>query len=94
MAYRQDWPMIKNTYITTPITQEKLAKQYKISRQAIARHSVKEGWEKLRNEYVTKSGQASLDTAVESKVNERETFIKAIETVIKLKLKAEERILL
>ncbi|KKM73260.1 hypothetical protein LCGC14_1412290 [marine sediment metagenome] len=94
MAYRQDWAIIKQEYITNPITQEKLAIKYKVSRQAISRHCKLENWESLRNEYVTKSGQDSLDGAIDKSINDRESRIKAIETLIGLKLKAEERILL
>ena len=66
---RKDWDLIIRDYITLPITLDKIAKKYNITRQGLIYHKNKDkdtnrDWDLLRENYLTKTLQRSQEKLI------------------------------
>lgn len=61
-----DWMNIETEYITTSISQRKVAKKYGVSMRTLTDHAIAKGWAKKREEYRTKSVAKAVEMAVEN----------------------------
>lgn len=83
-----DWELIKNEYVTTDVTQRELAKKYKVSKNSISIHCVKEGWAELRKKHLDtvrrKVGREMAEKQAGEQVNILKSLINASNNAMKL----------
>lgn len=65
-----DWKKIKTEYITTDISQRKLAKKYGVSESALAKKSIKEEWFKQRKQNYSKTTAKAIEKASNNEAKE------------------------
>ena len=82
-----NWEEIKTEYITTDISQRKLAKKYGVSHIAISNRSKNEGWVKAREQYKAKTLAKTLEKSSTREANRlarlMDTTTKAIDVAVK-----------
>ena len=85
----QEWSIIRTDYINNPVTYDILSQKYRISPNALSTRSIKEQWEKLRQEKLKVTMRKIQDSQVERKANEDFNLLNTVEELIKEKSKAE-----
>ena len=82
-----DWKKIKTEYITTDISQRKLAAKYGVSHVAVSDRSKKEEWVKAREQYKAKTLAKTLEKSSDIEANRlarlMDTTTKAIDVAVK-----------
>lgn len=64
---RHNWSKIKNTYVTSTMSQREVAKKYGVSESQLAVRASNEGWVKLRREHRSKVEEKAKQKALEKK---------------------------
>ncbi len=64
-----DWNDLKAEYVSTNISQRKLAQKYGVSPTQIAKHSKRDGWVKLREQRERKTEAEMIKKAVANDIN-------------------------
>lgn len=82
-----DWKKIKTEYITTDISQRKLAAKYGVSHVAVSDRSKKEEWVKAREQYKAKTLAKTLEKSSDIEANRlarlMDTTTKAIDVAVR-----------
>lgn len=82
-----DWLAIKTEYITTDISQRKLAKKYGLAVSTVARKSIDEGWVELRERYKSSVLSKTTERIANKEANKlarlAATADKALDVVVK-----------
>ena len=61
-----DWEKIKAEYISSDISQQKLAEKYGVHRSTLHRRMVKEGWQQLRKDATAKAGEKLVEIVADT----------------------------
>ena len=64
-----DWTAIRNEYITSSVSQRKLARKYGVSQASINRRSKAEKWDESRESFRFKAIQKATDAVAESEAD-------------------------
>lgn len=62
---RHNWSKIKNSYVTSNLSQREVAKKHGVSESQLAVRASNEGWVKLRREYRSKAEEKAKQKAME-----------------------------
>lgn len=85
-----DWLAIKTEYITTDISQRKLAKKYGLSVSTIARKSTDEGWVEQREQHKSKVLSKTTEKIANKEANKLAKLAAATDKAIDVVVKAFE----
>lgn len=64
-----DWVKIRNEYINTPTSYERLAKKYKVSRGSLSKRAKKEDWVGKRTECIKEAQERLSEQSIEAQMN-------------------------
>lgn len=84
-----DWVKIRNEYINTPTSYDRLAKKYNVSRGTLSKRAKKENWVGKRAEYLEKAQERLAEQSIKAQMNYQDKLMKVRE---KLLLKIEKAI--
>ena len=85
----QEWAIIENEYIHSPVTYDNLSKKYSLSINAICVKALKGRWEIKRKDFNNKTCKKLQDDQIDSKAKEDFNLLNTVEELIKEKSKAE-----
>ena len=89
----QEWAIIENEYIHSPVTYDNLSKKYNINIRAICVRAMKNKWEFKRKADIQRTTKIVVDSQVEHKANEDIGLINNVNKILALKTKAEIKLL-
>ena len=84
-----DWVKIRNEYINTPTSYERLAKKDKVSRGTLGKRAKREDWVGKRAEYLKKAQERLAEQSIKAQMNYQDKLMQVRE---KLLLKIEKAI--
>lgn len=64
-----DWVKIRNEYINTPTSYERLAKKYKVSRGSLSKRAKKEDWVGKRTECIKVAQERLFEQSIEAQMD-------------------------
>lgn len=85
----QEWAIIENEYIHSPVTYDSLSKKYDINIRAICVRAMKHKWEVKRKADIQKTTKIVVDSQAHAKAKEDFNLLNTVEELIKEKSKAE-----
>ncbi len=77
-----DWSAIKTEYVTTDISQSKLAEKYGVRRATLCKHCNDEGWVKQREQYRTDACTKAYKKTVNSEADRLAKLINATRKMV------------
>lgn len=70
-----DWIKIRNEYINTPTSYDRLAKKYKVSRGSLSKRAKREDWTGKRAECIKKAQERLSEQSIEAQMNYQEKLM-------------------
>lgn len=84
-----DWVKIRNEYINTPTSYDRLAKKYKVSRGSLSKKAKKEDWVGKRTECIKTAQERLSEQSVKAQMDYQERMM---QVRLKLLLKIEKAV--